>query len=146
MKLCMQRKLQEIYNANKTYRFSQNQTIESFILLLFFLAKLIFAKLGQTSKWIKWCKKFYWILSSLPVLKYISLFFEGTILTHIEGMYTFLTFFFLHSLLPASQKAFQLLIKTPRTSILSIKAGLSDQQYRTTWNRINSGRASQKRW
>ena len=45
----MQRKLQEIYNANKTYRFSWNQTIERFILLLFFLAKLIIEKLGQTS-------------------------------------------------------------------------------------------------
>lgn len=90
VKLCMQRKLQEIYNANNTYKFSRNQTIESFILLLFFLPKLIVAKLGQTStKWIKWCKQFYWVLSSLPVLKYTSLFFEGTILTHIEGVYTF---------------------------------------------------------
>lgn len=35
----MQKMLQEIYNANKTYKFSRNQAIESFYFLIIFPGK-----------------------------------------------------------------------------------------------------------
>lgn len=49
----MQRMLQEIYNANKTTCLAEIRRLRVFILLLFFLAKLIVAKLGQTSNKVK---------------------------------------------------------------------------------------------
>lgn len=45
----MQSMLQENYNANKTACLAEIRRLRVFILLLFFLAKLIVTKLGQTS-------------------------------------------------------------------------------------------------